>query len=127
MKRTQIGIIALVLLLGALARYLSTGDLADMFLGGLLRMGLVMGALWLALPQFMAWFAKMPKWLPVAVIVSVVVFSLRPQLLWWLPVALAGVVGVWFAWSRLGGLFKRDSSSASSGPARTPRRPKRKS
>jgi hypothetical protein len=68
----------------------------------------------------------MPKWLPVAVIVTVVIFSLRPQLLWWLPVAMAVFLAAWFGWSRLGGLFKRDSSSTSSGETRVPRRPRRK-
>lgn len=118
--RTQLGIISLLLLAGAVIRYLTTGNLSDMLLGGLLRIGLVVGALWLALPGLKSIFAKTPKWLIGALFVSVVVFALRPQLLWWLPVAL---IAVWFGWSRFGSWLK-PGPVTTSGPA--PRRPKRK-
>jgi hypothetical protein len=122
--RTQVGLIALVLLIGAAVRYLTTRDLADMMLGGLMRIGLVMGAIWLAWPQFTAMFAKTPKWLLVALVVSVVVFAIRPQLLWWLPVAL---IAVWFAWSRVWPMFKPGAAGAAGTTGgKPPRRPKRK-
>jgi len=116
--RTQIGIIALVLLAGAALRYLTNRDLADMLLGGLMRIGLIMGAIWLAVPQFTAMFAKTPKWLLGALAVSVFVFALRPQLLWWVPVAL---LGLWFAWTRIMPMFKPGAT-----PTHPPRRPRRK-
>jgi hypothetical protein len=124
MKRTQIGIIALLLLVGAAIRYAATGNLHDAVLGGLMRIGLVMGALWLAMPQLVAIFVKTPKWLLIALAASVAVFALRPQLLWWLPVALFAVWIAWFAWSRIGSGLLTGFASAPRSSA--PRRPKRK-
>lgn len=120
MKRMQIGIIALVLIVSAAVLY-SMGAVANAMagtVGGLLRVGLVMGALWLALPQLTWFFTKTPKWMLVALVAAVAVFALQPKLLWWIPVVM---IAIWFVWSRIG-----FGQSSGDGPARIPRRPKRK-
>ena len=128
MKRLQIGLIALVLIGSAVVLWMM-GYVANAMagtVGGLLRVGLVMGALWLAMPQLAAFFQKTPKWLLIALVAAVVVFALQPKLLWWIPVVM---IGVWFVYSRFGSLL--GGSAAGSGPpsagsARAPRRPRRK-
>jgi hypothetical protein len=120
MKRLQIGLIALVLLISAASLYMM-GAVANAMagtVGGLLRVGLVMGALWLAMPQLSAFFTKTPKWLLIALVAAVVVFALQPKLLWWIPVAM---LGIWFLYTRFG-----FGAQPASGPPRVPRRPKRK-
>lgn len=125
MKRLQIGLIALVLIGSAILLWMM-GYVANAMagtVGGLLRVGLVMGALWLALPQLSAFFTKTPKWLLIALLGAVVVFALQPKLLWWIPVVM---LGVWFFYSRFN-IFQGGGTGGSSGtPARAPRRPKRK-
>lgn len=121
MKRLQIGLIALVLLISAAVLY-SMGAVANAMagtVGGLLRVGLVMGALWLAMPQLSAFFTKTPKWLLIALVAAVAVFALQPKLLWWIPVVM---IGVWFLYTRFG----LGGQQQASGPPRIPRRPKRK-
>ncbi len=121
MKRLQIGLIALVLLVSAAVLY-SMGAVANAMagtVGGLLRVGLVMGALWLAMPQLSAFFSKTPKWLLIALLAAVVVFALQPKLLWWIPLLM---LGVWLMYSRFG----LGQNLTNNGPPRIPRRPKRK-
>jgi hypothetical protein len=118
MKRLQIGLMAIVLLIAAAVRYGTTGNPNDAVLGGLLRIGLVMAALWLALPALMAFFTKTPKWILIGLVVAAILFAIQPKLLWWIPVLM---IGIWFVHSRLG-----LGQKTSSGPVRAPRRPKRK-
>jgi hypothetical protein len=119
MKRLQIGLIAVVLLIASAVRYSTTGNPNDAILGGLLRIGLVMGALWLALPALMTFFTKTPKWMLIGLLAAVILFAIQPKLLWWIPVLM---IGIWFAWSRFG----IGQIVTGAGPARAPRRPKRK-
>ena len=65
MNRNLLGIVAAILLvLGALtANFGPGGNEAKSFAGGCIRVGVVLGALWLALPQIIATAARMPGWL----------------------------------------------------------------
>ncbi len=64
MNRNALGIIAAVLLLlgGITAVFGPGGNSASGFAGGCIRVGLVLGALWLALPQILSTAARMPGW-----------------------------------------------------------------
>src|SRR5690349_18960738 len=65
MNRNLLGIVAAVLLLlGGMTQFFGPGgNSASGFAGGCIRVGLVLGALWLALPQILATIARMPGWL----------------------------------------------------------------
>jgi hypothetical protein len=65
MNRNLLGIIAaILLLLGGITHFLGPGgNSASGFAGGCIRVGLVLGALWLALPQILATAASLPGWL----------------------------------------------------------------
>ena len=65
MNRNLLGIIAAILLfLGGVTHFMGPGgNSASGFAGGCIRVGLVLGALWLALPQIMTTIASMPGWL----------------------------------------------------------------
>jgi hypothetical protein len=64
MSRNLLGIIAAVLLaLGGFTALLGPGgNSATGFAGGCIRVGLVLGALWLALPQIQAAVKSAPRW-----------------------------------------------------------------
>lgn len=122
MKRLQIGLIALVLLVSAAFIYLMGAAAASLTTAatGLLRVGLVMAALWLAMPTLAAFFIKTPRWMLIALVAAFAVFALQPKLLWWIPVLM---LAIWFVWSRFG--FGQNITGGN-GPPRLPRRPKRK-
>jgi len=65
MNRNLLGIIAaILLLLGGITHFFGPGgNSASGFAGGCVRIGLVLGALWLALPQILSAMARTPGWL----------------------------------------------------------------
>ena len=65
MRRNTIGILAAVLLLlgGVTAFTGPGGSSAQGFAGGCIRVGLVLGAIWLAMPQIQSLLSKFPRWL----------------------------------------------------------------
>ena len=66
MNRNLLGIVAaILLLLGGITLFFGpdSNNAASGFAGGCIRVGLVLGALWLALPQILATIASMPGWL----------------------------------------------------------------
>jgi hypothetical protein len=64
MNRNALGIIAAILLFlgGVTVLFGPGGGNASGFAGGCIRVGLVLGALWLALPQIFSTFARLPRW-----------------------------------------------------------------
>ena len=64
MSRKLLGIIAAVLLvLGGITAFAGPGgNSANGFAGGCIRVGLVLGALWLALPQIQTTIKRLPGW-----------------------------------------------------------------
>jgi hypothetical protein len=65
MRRTSIGILAVLLLVIGFTTALRgpTNGSAAGFAGGCVRMGLVLGALWLALPQIQGMVGRLPRWI----------------------------------------------------------------
>jgi hypothetical protein len=47
--------------------------------GGLVRMGIVLGAVWFALPNFMRLLSRVPKWLAIATLVGACVVAWKWQ------------------------------------------------
>lgn len=100
MSRIKLGVVSLLLL--ALGVYLAFRGDSSSTLGGLsgacIKVGLVLGALWLALPQIMAFLAKTPAWLVTASVIGLIVGVVHPvYLLFVVPVL--GVM--WFFAPRL--------------------------
>lgn len=95
MHRPTLGFISLALLVGGVILTLRPPN-GDTYLGAVgLRSGLVLGALWLALPNL----RRVPRWLLYALAVLAAVLIVRPRLfLWSLPVA--AVVAFFGATSR---------------------------
>jgi hypothetical protein len=65
MRRSALGIIAaFLLLIGGVSAFGGPGgEAAQQFSGVCIKSGLVLGALWLALPQITATLARAPRWL----------------------------------------------------------------
>jgi hypothetical protein len=65
MRRNLLGIVsALLLIVGGVSAFGGPGgEAAQQFSGVCIKSGLVLGALWLALPQILALIAKSPRWL----------------------------------------------------------------
>lgn len=116
MMRTQIGLIALALLVCAAVLYVMGAVASNLMgtIGGLVRVGLVMAALWLALPQINSIFSRTPKWLLVASAIGAVIIAIRPSIVLFV---LAGLVVLWFLGPRL---------ASKADPTIIPRRPRRK-
>jgi hypothetical protein len=95
MRRLLIGIIALGLLTAAGALYAQ--GLAEknvMVLSGCLRMGLVMGAIWLAYDQVHQIIRRTPTWVAGAIGICLLVIVVRPRLVLALAPLLAGVLAL---------------------------------
>jgi hypothetical protein len=76
MHRPSIGIFALVMLAASAAMYLATSaESWHSLAAALFRVGLVLGAWWLAEPQL----RRLPGWLLAAVGLSMVVLAIRPR------------------------------------------------
>ncbi len=80
MQRNLLGVFALgLLVLGALLAlgYASPNGTSS-FAGGALKIGLVLGAFWLALPQIDRFLARTPAWLLISTFIGLVLIVLRP-------------------------------------------------
>ncbi len=91
MHRPTLGVISLVLIIGGAILMLRPID-GDSYLGAIgVRSGLVLGAIWVALPNI----RRAPHWLLYAVAVLAAVLIVRPRLvLYALPVAaVVAIVG----------------------------------
>ena len=101
MNRTLLGLLALVIFLAGIGTLLlaprDTDNTALSVAGGMIRVGLVLGALWLALPSITGILTRTPKWVLTAAVIGIVVCVVRPQLLL-LVVPL--LLGLWFLSSR---------------------------
>jgi len=76
MHRPTVGILALAVLgLGAVLSLLGTEDGYQAWGSGLLRVGLALGALWLALPEL----KRLPVWMLISVAVLLVVLARWPK------------------------------------------------
>jgi len=78
MHRPTVGILSLVLLSvgGVLYFFGPSSERYQEWIGGSIRVGAVLGALWLALPQL----RRLPGWMVPAIFVMGLVLALRPKL-----------------------------------------------
>jgi hypothetical protein len=100
MNRTALGLTALLLVvIGSIVVVRGPADgSASGFASGCLRVGFVLGALWLAWPQIMAFLARAPRWLLVASGIGLIIGAARP----WLLLIIVPALGVlWFLGPRL--------------------------
>jgi hypothetical protein len=101
MNRTALGLIALFLLLiGGITLWTRgpADDSTTPFAAGCLRVGLVLGALWLALPQIMSFLARTPRWLLTASAIGLIIGAVKP----WLLLIVVPVLGLlWFLGPKL--------------------------
>jgi len=79
LKRAIIGGLALACLLLAGLIYVASPDVNNVLLASSLRIGVVLFAIWLALPQLRGLLAKVPEFLPVFALVLVVLCAVRPK------------------------------------------------
>lgn len=95
MRRHILGIIALALMLiGAGGLYQSrsfSGEISPMA-GYLLRAGLMLGALWLALPQLQQLFQRFPPWLLASLGIGALVLFINGKILLIVGVTLLVIV-----------------------------------
>jgi hypothetical protein len=98
MNRTALGIVALGLL--AIGFYTVWGgpEGATGFAAGCIRVGLVLGALWLAYPPLARFLRRTPRWLLTASGIAVVVCAVKPLLL---VVAIPLLGLLWFLGPKL--------------------------
>jgi membrane associated rhomboid family serine protease len=101
MTRMLLGLTGLALLLAGLGMlFLAPRDESNSALslaGALIRVGLVLGALWLALPSIAGMLSRTPRWVLTLAVIGIVVCVVRPQLL--LIVVPLGAL-IWFLSSR---------------------------
>ena len=78
MHRPTVGILAIVLLLvgGVLYFFGPSNERYQEWIGGCIRVGAVLGALWLALPQL----RRLPNWMVPVIFAMCMVLALRPRL-----------------------------------------------
>jgi hypothetical protein len=90
-QRHIIGVLAAAFLMGAVViRFSPLGEIYAADIGGfLLRLGLIFGLWWLALPAL----SRLPGWLVITVLVSAVVLVVRPKF-WLLCVPLVIVLAI---------------------------------
>jgi hypothetical protein len=102
MNRTNLGIVVLALILvGAIILTQAPRPLdqnAVGFAGGCIRVGIVLGAVWLALPQLLRFLSKTPKWLLAASTIGIVVCAVKPLLL---VLVVPALLLLWFLGAKL--------------------------
>lgn len=79
MNRTLLGILALGCIAAGVAM-VSAGRGGEVA-GALIKVGCVLGALWLALPSITGILSRTPKWVLTAAVIGIIVCVIRPQLL----------------------------------------------
>ena len=79
-KRAVVGGISLACLLLAGLIYAASPDLNNVLLAALARIGVVLFAIWLALPQLRFVMSRLPSALPLIALVLVILCAARPSL-----------------------------------------------
>ena len=94
-SRVLLGILTIGLLVAGIAMQFTPGwqGTAQAYAGNFIRAGLVLGALWLALPQLTAFFQKTPRWLLIGGAIGVAIAAMN----WTLLIVIVPVVAaLWF-------------------------------
>ena len=102
MQRHLLGLIAAAFLLFAVGSWLlaPSEGLADPIAGGSFRIAILLGVMWLALPNVIGLTAKLPAWLVGTTLIALIVMAARPKSIVLLgPVLLAiwVLTPQWFA------------------------------
>ena len=79
-KRAALGVCALLCFLLALAIYVIAPENRGVLLAGSIRVGIVLTATWLALPQLRGMLAKLPAMIPAVALLLIIVCAARPNL-----------------------------------------------
>jgi hypothetical protein len=120
MNRKLLGWIALLLIaVGVSAIWSGPPGGAAGFAGPCIKAGLVLGALWLALPQITKFFTNVPRWLIAAGAAAVVVCVINP---WLILLALPALPLLWFFAPRAHAKVEEERSV----PAAPEKRPRRR-
>jgi hypothetical protein len=98
MNRSTLGIVALALIGLGFFTWSQGPEGATAFAFGCVRVGLVLGALWLAWPQIVSFLTRTPRWLLVASGIALVVCAVKPMLL---VVAVPMLGALWLLGSKL--------------------------
>jgi len=96
MNRTLLGILALGCLIGG-AVLLAMGHGGEVA-GALIKVGSVLGALWLALPSITGILSRTPKWMLTAAVIGIVICVIRP---WLLVVVVPLIAALWILSGRI--------------------------
>lgn len=80
LKRAIVGALSLACLLMAGLIYAASPDLNNVVLASSLRIGVVLFATWLALPQLRGIMVKLPDFVPIIGIVLIILCAVRPNL-----------------------------------------------
>lgn len=100
MQRNLMGLIALLLLVagGVAALSYTSPTSSASWAGGAIKIGLVLGAIWLALPQIERFLRKTPQWLLVVSLIGILLIAVRP----WAAVAVVPLlIGMWIFGPRI--------------------------
>jgi hypothetical protein len=131
MSRHTLGVVALLLLIVGGIAAVQHPESGAAFSGACVRVGMVLGAAWLAWPQIASLWKKTPRWLLIATGVGVAVCIVQPL---WALAAIPVLAALWFLGPKLTAMWKSKSGLQSStatrpagetGPPEQPAGPKR--
>jgi hypothetical protein len=77
--RIALGLLTLVLIIAGGALWLFVGDVAAPIGLGMLRLAIVFGAVWLAVPNFRLISSRVPQWLLIGTVAALCIVALRPR------------------------------------------------
>lgn len=101
-RRHIMGLFGIAFLAGGLGLLLLTGTSDNQFAGFCIRVGLMLGAIWLALPQVVGLTKRFPPWLMATIAISGLVIAARPRMILYLGPVVAAIAFLQF----VGWLFK---------------------
>jgi len=111
MNRLALGIVSIALVAIGLIAQLQYPSEGAAFAGACIRVGLVLGALWLALPQISYVWKKTPRWLLVVAAVALVFCVINP---WYFVAAVPVLAGLWFLGPKVATIWKAKSGASGS-------------
>ena len=109
MNRLTLGIVAVALIIIGVLAQLQYPSEGAAFAGACIRVGLVLGALWLALPQISYVWKNTPRWLLIVAAVALVFCVINP---WYFVAAVPVLAGLWFLGPKVATLWKAKSGAS---------------
>lgn len=101
MRRVILGIVSLLLIVGGVASLVAMGggeQERGMLASAVLRAGVILGAIWLAMPQLERLFQRFPPWLMAGAAIGFVILVVRPRLILYVaPLLVAMAALQWLA------------------------------